>query len=89
VTKTLANELGSWGVTVNVLQPGRTRTTVTDEAPAPATNGVGGVVDAVGAAWLVAVRASPRGSAVNGEVIAGEALRAGRPPTQYASSRLG
>jgi NAD(P)-dependent dehydrogenase (short-subunit alcohol dehydrogenase family) len=70
VSKTLADELGSSGVTVNVLHPGRTRTTETDEPPGPDTNSIGRVVDAIEVAWLAAFLASPRSSAINGEVIA-------------------
>lgn len=70
VTKTLADELGPSGVTVNVLHPGRTRTTGVDEPPAPDTNCIGRVVDAVEVAWLVTFLASPRSAAITGEVIA-------------------
>lgn len=69
VSKSLGDELGPYGVTVNVLHPGRTRTTEGDEPPLPDTNSIGRVVDAVEVAWLTAFLASPRSSAINGEVI--------------------
>ena len=72
ITKNLADELGPKGVNVNAIHPGATRTERTDaaaEARAAANVTIGRIVDASEIAWLVAVLASPKSVAINGETI--------------------
>jgi len=72
ITKNLADELGPKGVNVNAIHPGATRTEKTDaaaEARAAASVSIGRIVDASEIAWLVAVLASPKSVAINGETI--------------------
>jgi NAD(P)-dependent dehydrogenase (short-subunit alcohol dehydrogenase family) len=71
LTKNLADQLGSSGITVNLVHPGTTRTErLSGERAAQATgNVIGRVVDAVEVAWLVAFLCSPRSAAITGESI--------------------
>jgi NAD(P)-dependent dehydrogenase (short-subunit alcohol dehydrogenase family) len=72
ITKNLADELGPKGVNVNAIHPGLTRTEKTDaaaEARAAAADSIGRIVDASEIAWLVAILASPKSIAINGETI--------------------
>jgi NAD(P)-dependent dehydrogenase (short-subunit alcohol dehydrogenase family) len=73
ITKNLADELGPQGVNVVAIHPGATRTERTDkeaEARAAAANTIGRIVDSEEIAFLVAVLASPRSRAINGDAIA-------------------
>jgi NAD(P)-dependent dehydrogenase (short-subunit alcohol dehydrogenase family) len=72
ITKNLADELGPQGINVTAIHPGATRTEKTDaaaEARAAAGVSIGRIVDASEIAWLVAVLASPKSVAINGETI--------------------
>jgi NAD(P)-dependent dehydrogenase (short-subunit alcohol dehydrogenase family) len=71
LTKNLADQLGSAGITVNLVHPGTTRTEqITDERAAAARgNVIGRLVDAEEIAWLVAFLCSPKGAAITGESI--------------------
>jgi NAD(P)-dependent dehydrogenase (short-subunit alcohol dehydrogenase family) len=71
LTKNLADQLGSSGITVNLVHPGTTRTErLSGERAAQATgNVIGRVVDAEEVAWLVAFLCSPKSAAITGESI--------------------
>jgi NAD(P)-dependent dehydrogenase (short-subunit alcohol dehydrogenase family) len=71
LTKNLADQLGSSGITVNLVHPGTTRTErISDERAEQARgNVIGRVVDAEEVAWLVAFLCSPRSAAITGESI--------------------
>jgi NAD(P)-dependent dehydrogenase (short-subunit alcohol dehydrogenase family) len=71
LTKNLADQLGSSGITVNLVHPGTTRTEqISAERAAHATgNVIGRVVDAEEVAWLVAFLCSPKSAAITGESI--------------------
>ena len=72
ITKNLADELGPLGINVVAIHPGATRTERIDpalEARSAASNSIGRLVDATEIAWLVAILASPRSIAINGETI--------------------
>jgi NAD(P)-dependent dehydrogenase (short-subunit alcohol dehydrogenase family) len=86
LTKNLADELGRRGINVTVVHPGLTRTEKTPGVVAAraerqgisveeaekrmATNVVGRMIDAREIAYVVAFLASPKGVAINGDVIA-------------------
>jgi NAD(P)-dependent dehydrogenase (short-subunit alcohol dehydrogenase family) len=73
ITKNLADELGPFGVNVNAVHPGVTRTERTTETrarEAASSVTIGRIVDASELANLVAFLASPRSVAINGEGIA-------------------
>jgi NAD(P)-dependent dehydrogenase (short-subunit alcohol dehydrogenase family) len=73
LTKNLADELGPLGINVVAVHPGATRTekTTAEQAEKLAhANSIHRLVDAADIAWLVAVLASPRSLAINGETIA-------------------
>lgn len=73
LTKNLADELGPQGVSALAIHPGGTRTeqtTAEQEDRLAKANSIGRVVDATDIAWLVAVLASPKSVALNGETIA-------------------
>ncbi|MBV9509833.1 MAG: SDR family oxidoreductase [Caulobacteraceae bacterium] len=73
LTKNLADELGPFGVTAVAIHPGATRTertTPEQEKAFSGANSVRRLIDASDIAWLVAVLASPRSIAINGETIA-------------------
>ncbi len=71
LTKNLADQLGSSGITVNLVHPGTTRTEqISDERAAQgARNVIGRVVDAEEVAWVVAFLCSPKSAAMTGESI--------------------
>jgi NAD(P)-dependent dehydrogenase (short-subunit alcohol dehydrogenase family) len=71
LTKNLADQLGSSGITVNLVHPGTTRTEqISDERAAQARgNVIGRLVDAEEIAWLVAFLCSPKSAAITGESI--------------------
>lgn len=72
ITKNLADELGPSGINVVAIHPGATRTEKTDpeaEIRMAASVSIGRIVDASEIAWLVAMLASPRCAAINGETI--------------------
>lgn len=86
MTKSLADELGPAGITVNVVHPGATWTERSEpmyaaraktdgvsieqlKARAAEGNAIKRIVDAREVAWVVAFLASPRSSAITGEVI--------------------
>ncbi len=71
MTKNLADQLGSSGITVNLVHPGTTRTErISDERAAQAAgNVIGRVVDAEEIAWVVAFLCSPKSAAITGESI--------------------
>ncbi len=72
MSKNLADELGPFGITVNCVHPGVTRTERTDEAGEErgGRNSIGRIVDAHEVAYLVAFLASPKSAGVNGDTIA-------------------
>jgi len=72
LTKNLADQLGSAGITVNLVHPGTTRTERTSGAQAtrPLGNVIGRMVDAEEVAWLVAFLCSPKSASITGETIA-------------------
>jgi NAD(P)-dependent dehydrogenase (short-subunit alcohol dehydrogenase family) len=84
LTKNLADELGSHGINVTVVHPGRTRTqrltdqlavrsaesVVADLENELATNSIRRIVDASEVADVVAFLASPRSVAITGDAIA-------------------
>ena len=86
LTKTLSDELGGSGITVNLIHPGATRTERTKERHAEgarhqgatveemearmAQNAIGRIIDASEIGYLVAFLASPKATAITGEVIA-------------------
>ncbi|MGH3301335.1 MAG: SDR family NAD(P)-dependent oxidoreductase [Streptosporangiaceae bacterium] len=71
LTKNLADQLGSSGITVNLVHPGTTRTerTPVEQAAQPPGNVIGRLVDAEEIAWLVAFLCSPKSAAITGESI--------------------
>jgi NAD(P)-dependent dehydrogenase (short-subunit alcohol dehydrogenase family) len=71
LTKNLADQLGSAGITVNLVHPGTTRTEQISEERAAQARGnvIGRVVDAEEVAWLVAFLCSPKSAAITGESI--------------------
>ncbi|HXW88652.1 MAG TPA: SDR family oxidoreductase [Streptosporangiaceae bacterium] len=71
LTKNLADQLGSAGITVNLVHPGTTRTERTSGAQAtrPLGNVIGRMVDAEEVAWLVAFLCSPKSASITGESI--------------------
>jgi NAD(P)-dependent dehydrogenase (short-subunit alcohol dehydrogenase family) len=71
LTKNLADQLGSAGITVNLVHPGTTRTErmSADQAAQPLANVIGRMVDAEEVAWLVAFLCSPKSAAITGESI--------------------
>jgi len=71
LTKTLADQLGQRGITVNLVHPGATRTERTDDETArrAAGNAIGRIVDA-GEIWhVVAFLASARSASITGVAI--------------------
>jgi NAD(P)-dependent dehydrogenase (short-subunit alcohol dehydrogenase family) len=78
LTKNLADQLGSDGITVNLVHPGATRTERTSEELASSyhDNVIGRIVEAEEVAGLVAYLCSQRAGAVTGEAIsAGGGIR--------------
>jgi NAD(P)-dependent dehydrogenase (short-subunit alcohol dehydrogenase family) len=71
LTKSLADQLGPSGITVNLVHPARTRTErISDEEAArPFGNVIGRMVGAEEIAWLVAFLCSPKSAAITGESI--------------------
>jgi NAD(P)-dependent dehydrogenase (short-subunit alcohol dehydrogenase family) len=71
LTKTLADQLGRHGITVNLVHPGATRTERTDEETArrAASNAIGRIVDAHEIGLVVAFLASAKAAAVTGVAI--------------------
>ncbi len=71
LTKTLADELGAHGITVNLVHPGATRTERTDAETErrAATNAIRRIVDASEIAQVVAFLASTRAANVTGVAI--------------------
>ena len=71
LTKNLADQLGSAGITVNLVHPGTTRTerTAAKQAAQPFGNVIGRMVDAEEVAWLVAFLCSPKSAGITGESI--------------------
>jgi NAD(P)-dependent dehydrogenase (short-subunit alcohol dehydrogenase family) len=71
LTKNLADELGSAGITVNLVHPGTTRTerTTPEQESRASDNLIGRMVDAQEIAWLVAFLCSPRSAGITGESI--------------------
>jgi NAD(P)-dependent dehydrogenase (short-subunit alcohol dehydrogenase family) len=74
LTKNLADELGPKGINVVAIHPGTTRTErkidPAAETRLSASVSIGRLVDATEIAFLVAVLASPKSVAINGETIA-------------------
>ncbi len=69
--KTLSDQLGAFGVTVNTVHPGATRTERTTTADAARVdNAIHRIVDAREIGWLVGFLCSDKASAVTGESIA-------------------
>jgi NAD(P)-dependent dehydrogenase (short-subunit alcohol dehydrogenase family) len=71
LTKTLADQLGRQGITVNLVHPGTTRTERTDEETErrAKTNAIGRIVDAREIGLVVAFLASAKAAAVTGVAI--------------------
>ena len=72
LTKTLADQLGRHGVTVNLVHPGATRTERTDEAAARRAaegNAIGRIVDAREIGQVVAFLASTKAASITGVAI--------------------
>ena len=71
LTKNLADQLGSDGITVNLVHPGTTRTERTTEEAATSYHGnvIGRIIDASEVADIVAYLCSPRAGAITGEAI--------------------
>lgn len=69
LSKTLSDQLGPSGITVNAVHPGATRTTPPEPRGRTADNAIGRIVDAGEIAWLVAFLCSPRAAAITGESI--------------------
>src|SRR5207244_13652859 len=67
LTKTLADQLGAHGITVNLVHPGPTRTERTDEETErrAKTNAIHRIVDARALGHVVAFLASPQSTAVH------------------------
>ena len=72
LTKTLSNHLGPDGINVNLVHPGATVTERTSEeaAHAPQGNDIGRMVDATEIGYVVTFLASPKSTAIAGEVVA-------------------
>lgn len=73
MTKNLADELGTYGINVTVVHPGRTvteRTPVDVDGTLAAGVSIGRLVTAAEVASVVAFLASPRSVAINGDAIA-------------------
>lgn len=74
LTKNLADELGPHGVNVTAVHPGTTRTERIagrgNVAEAGARYALGRIVEPAEVAWVVVFLASPRGVAINGDVVA-------------------
>ncbi len=69
--KTLSDQLGAFGITVNTVHPGATRTErTTAEDAGRVDNAIHRIVDAREIGWLVAFLCSDKASAVTGESIA-------------------
>jgi NAD(P)-dependent dehydrogenase (short-subunit alcohol dehydrogenase family) len=73
LTKTLADQLGAHGITVNLVHPGTTRTERTDEATErrAASNAIRRIVDAAEIAQVVTFLASTKAANVTGVAIDG------------------
>ena len=71
LTKTLADQLGPHGITVNLVHPGATRTERTDEETArrASTNAIRRIVDAHEIGQVVAFLASPKAASITGVAI--------------------
>ncbi|MFW5738348.1 MAG: SDR family NAD(P)-dependent oxidoreductase, partial [Spirochaetota bacterium] len=72
LSKTLSDQLGPSGVTVNAVHPGATRTELPGEEDSrrrTADNAIGRIVDAHEIAWLVAFLCSPKAGAITVESI--------------------
>src|SRR5204862_3687833 len=71
LTKTLADQLGRHGITVNLVHPGPTRTERTDEETTrrASSNAIGRIVDAREIGLVVAFLASAKAAAVTGVAI--------------------
>ena len=71
LTKTLADQLGRHGITVNLVHPGTTRTERTDEETErrAQTNAIRRIVDAREIGHIVTFLASPRAAAITGVAI--------------------
>jgi NAD(P)-dependent dehydrogenase (short-subunit alcohol dehydrogenase family) len=72
LTKTLSDQLGRHGVTVNLVHPGSTRTERTDEATARRAaegNAIGRIVDAREIGQVVAFLASTKAASITGVAI--------------------
>jgi NAD(P)-dependent dehydrogenase (short-subunit alcohol dehydrogenase family) len=69
VTKHLADQLGQYGITVNVVHPGSISTERERRYGLDSSNILGRHVDSTELAWIVAFLASPRSSAITGESI--------------------
>ena len=72
LTKTLSNHLGPDGINVNLVHPGATVTERTSEeaASVPLGNDIGRMVDATEIGYVVTFLASPKSTAIAGEVVA-------------------
>ena len=72
LTKTLSNHLGPDGINVNLVHPGATVTERTSEeaAHAPQGNDIRRIVDATEIGYVVTFLASPKSTAIAGEVVA-------------------
>ena len=72
LTKTLSNHLGPDGINVNLVHPGATVTERTSEEAAQASmsNDIGRMVDATEIGYVVTFLASPKSTAIAGEVVA-------------------
>ena len=72
LTKTLSIQLGPQGINVNLVHPGGTRTERTTEeaANAPQSNHIRKLVDATEIGYVVTFLASPKSTAIAGEVVA-------------------
>ena len=69
--KTLSDQLGAFGITVNTVHPGATRTErTTAEDAGRVDNAIHRIVDAREIGWLVAFLCSDKASAVTGESVA-------------------
>ena len=71
LTKTLADQLGRHGITVNLVHPGPTRTERTDEETSrrASSNAIGRIVDAREIGLVVAFIASAKAAAITGVAI--------------------
>lgn len=78
LTKNLADELGQHGVNVTAVQPGTTRTArVAARPPTAPNNAIGRIVEPREVAYVVAFLASPRSTAITGDVITCDGGRLG------------